>query len=81
MRDAVAQTTRTPDVIRKSTRNPDTFRLNYRWFYDTPVGPKWVCVVIKYLYDGEAFITTAYLTDKIKQGKKYGPTQAGKCLV
>jgi len=31
------------------------------------VGAKWLCVVVKQL-DDDAFIITAYLTDKVKQG-------------
>jgi len=41
--------------------------LYYRFYEQTIVGAKWLCVVIKDNSD-DAFIITAYLTDKLKQG-------------
>ncbi|MFM7218734.1 MAG: hypothetical protein ACKO21_00680 [Nodosilinea sp.] len=55
-----------PQVVRQS--NSDTrAQLYYRYYEQTMVGAKWLCVVVKRLPD-DAFIITAYLTDKIKQG-------------
>ncbi|ASC71103.1 hypothetical protein XM38_020530 [Halomicronema hongdechloris C2206] len=42
-------------------------QLYYRYYEQTAVGAKWLCVVVKHLAD-DAFIITAYLTDRIKQG-------------
>lgn len=42
-------------------------QLYYRYYEHTKVGAKWLCVVVKHLLD-DAFIITAYLTDKVKQG-------------
>ncbi len=55
-----------PDVVTIS-QSDDSVRLYYRRFLFTPVGDKLVCVVTK-LSDGDCFIITAYLTDKIKRG-------------
>ena len=47
-------------------------RLNYRFYFGTRVGDKWLCVVIKYAQE-DAFVLTAYLTDKPKKGKQVWP--------
>jgi hypothetical protein len=38
----------------------------------TQVGGKWLCVVVKYLPD-DAFVITAYFTDKVKAGEILWP--------
>jgi hypothetical protein len=38
----------------------------------TRVGDKWLCVVVKYAAD-DAFVLTAYLTDKPKKGEQLWP--------
>jgi hypothetical protein len=38
----------------------------------TQVGGKWLCVVVKYLPD-DAFVITAYFTDKVKTGEILWP--------
>jgi hypothetical protein len=52
--------------------------LAVRLFYDfrvkTPVGSKWLCVVIKYDED-DAFVITAYLTNQPKTGEYLWPTK------
>jgi len=47
--------------------------MNYRYYYRTIVGDKWLCVVVKYLVE-DAFVLTAYLTDKPKRGMKLWPS-------
>ena len=42
--------------------------------HGTKVGDKWLCVVVKCLAD-DAFIITAYLTDKLKKGTLLWPTK------
>jgi len=39
----------------------------------TRVGDKWLCVVVK-VSDADAFVLTASLTDKIKQGVRLWPS-------
>ena len=56
----------TPEVVRQS-RSDSRVYLYYRFYEQTIVGAKWLCVVIKDNSD-DAFIVTAYLTDKLKQG-------------
>ena len=55
-----------PEVVRQS-RSDSKVYLYYRFYEKTIVGAKWLCVVIKDNSD-DAFIITAYLTDKLKQG-------------
>lgn len=56
----------TPEVVRQS-RSDSKVYLYYRFYKQTIVGAKWLCVVIKDNSD-DAFIITAYFTDKLKQG-------------
>ena len=48
-------------------------RLYYRFYFRTIVGSKYLCVVVKML-DDDAFVLTAYLTDRIKKGVVLWPT-------
>ena len=56
-----------PDVVIRS-RTDDTVQLYYRDAATEAFGDKLLCVVIKHLPD-DAFVITAYLTDKIKTGE------------
>ena len=56
-----------PEQVRRSRTDP-TVVLYYRYYTETIVGNKWLCVVVKLLID-DAFVITAYLTDKLKQGE------------
>jgi hypothetical protein len=47
-------------------------RLYYRFYGDTVVGAKHLCVVVK-TREEDAFILTAYLTDSIKRGWRLWP--------
>ena len=47
-------------------------RLYYRYYYGTPVGDKYLCVVIK-VGPRDAFVITAYLTDSVKPGVALWP--------
>jgi len=60
-----------PQTVRRS-RSDDTVRLFYEFYAQTIVGGKWLCVVVKYLED-DAFVVTAYLTDKPKTGDSLWP--------
>lgn len=49
------------------SRSDEEVRLYYRHYESTPVGAKWLCVVVKDRPD-DAFVITAYLTDRPKKG-------------
>ena len=60
-----------PQAVRRS-RSDDAVRLIYEFYAQTIVGGKWLCVVVKYA-DDDAFVVTAYLTDKPKTGETLWP--------
>ena len=64
---------RQPQLVRRS-RSDDAVRLFYEFYAQTIVGGKWLCVVVKYP-DNDAFVVTAYLTDKPKPGEDLWPTK------
>ncbi len=68
MEAAIEATLKNPEQVRRS-RTDATVLLSYRYYTGTQVGNKWLCVVVKYL-DNDAFLLTAYFTDKIKQGEQ-----------
>ncbi len=71
MNDREADLRRTlsePEIVRKS-RIDETALLSYRYYTGTVVGDKWLCVVVKYLAE-DAFVLTAYFTDRPKQGEQ-----------
>lgn len=47
--------------------------LYYRYYLGTMVGDKYLCVVVK-VQTADAFVLTAYLTDKVKKGVQLWPT-------
>ena len=47
-------------------------KLFYNFYAHTIVRGKWLCVVVKYSVD-DAFVVTAYLTDKVKKGEHLWP--------
>ncbi len=49
-------------------------RLYYRFYIGTRVGNKYLCVVVKVL-DADAFVVTAYLTEKVKKGRQLWPRE------
>ena len=64
---------REPQLVRRS-RSDSAVRLFYEFYAQTVVGGKWLCVVVKYA-ENDAFIVTAYLTDKPKAGEDLWPTK------
>jgi hypothetical protein len=62
-----------PEMVRRSRSDPSA-RLFYRFYAQTLVGGKWLCIVVKYA-DADAFIVTAYLTDQPKRGEDLWPTK------
>jgi len=63
----VARTLLEPDLVVESRADPE-IRLVYRFLSATRVGPKFVAVVVKVRAE-DAFVVTAYLTDKPKAGR------------
>lgn len=63
----ISETIGDPEIVIQS-RSDDQARLYYRRYTDTSVGEKLLCVVVKFL-QGDAFVLTAYLTDKLKGGE------------
>ena len=64
---------REPLFVRRS-RSDEAVRLFYEFYAQTIVGGKWLCVVVKY-GENDAFVVTAYLTDKPKAGEDLWPTK------
>ena len=62
-----------PQLVRRS-RADEAVRLFYEFYAQTIVGGKWLCVVVKYP-ENDAFVVTAYLTDKPKAGEDLWPTK------
>ena len=73
MEAEVERVLRAPAEVRAS-RSDDAVWLFYRFYARTLVGGKWLCVVVKY-GTGDAFVVTAYLTDKPKAGETLWPTK------
>lgn len=71
MEAAIALALCNPEVVRRSSTDSAVY-LYYRYHENTLVGAKWLCVVVKYL-ENDAFIITAYLTDKLKAGEQVCP--------
>jgi hypothetical protein len=69
---AIEQTLRQPEVVVQSASDPQA-HLYYRWYLGTMVGDKHLCVVVKVL-PADAFVVSAYLTDKVKKGEQLWPT-------
>ncbi len=70
---AIEQTLAEPKLVVRS-RTDEQVNLAYSFYRGTPVGDKWLCVVIKYS-PTDAFVLTAYLTDKPKKGARIWPTR------
>jgi hypothetical protein len=66
MESQIADTLKNPQLVRKS-RSDDSAELFYRFYTQLVIGDKWLCIVVKYL-PNDAFIVTAYFTDKPKKG-------------
>ena len=67
MEEAIQETLIKPQCVVHS-RSDDEAQLYYRYYTKTAVGGKFMCVVVKFEIK-EAFVLTAYLTDKIKKGE------------
>ena len=57
-----------PELVVES-RADSVVKLFYDFYAQTIVGGKWLCVVVRYSVEPpDAFVVTAYLTNKPKQG-------------
>ena len=65
---------RAPEVVHESTSDPAA-RLYYRFYHRTIGGGKYLCVVVKVTGE-DAFVVTAYLTDRLKKGRVVWPTKS-----
>jgi hypothetical protein len=64
--DKIRTTLLNPDVVVRSGSDPKSI-LYHRYFDATPVGIKYLCVVVKIL-SNERFISTAYFRPTVKKG-------------
>lgn len=71
MEEEIDRVLRQPAFVRRSTTD-EAVRLFYEYYAKTAVNSKWLCVVVKYSED-DAFVVTAYLTDKPKIGEELWP--------
>jgi hypothetical protein len=67
----VESTLQDPELVRRSISD-SAVEMFYRYFADTAVDGKWMCVVVK-CSDTDAFVVTAYLTDRPKAGEDVWP--------
>lgn len=67
MEQAIQATVAAPDVVIQSLADPQA-QLYHRFYFGTRVGEKYLCVVVK-VQGEDAFILTAYLTDRIRKGE------------
>ncbi|MDD2710587.1 MAG: hypothetical protein PHV34_21620 [Verrucomicrobiae bacterium] len=75
MGDAILAALQHPQMVRRS-RSDDEVRLFYEYYAQSIVGGKWLCVVVKYFdLNNDAFVITAYFTDKPKDGETLWPTK------
>ena len=73
MATEIKRVLRQPQLVRRSRSDPSV-RMFYEFYTQTVVGGKWLCVVVKYA-ENDAFVVTAYLTDKPKAGEDLWPTK------
>ena len=77
MKDAeplIEQTLANPEQVMESLSDTQA-RLYYRLYVGTRIGNKHLCVVVKML-EADAFVVTAYLTDKVKKGRQLWPRES-----
>lgn len=74
LKEAIAEILEKPEAVVESPSDP-LARLYYRFYHHTMVGGKHMCVVVKIL-SGDAFVVTAYLTDRVKKGTLLWPKKS-----
>jgi len=73
LEEAIEATLVHPETVVESLSDPQA-RLHYRFYVGTRVGDKYLCVVAKVLAK-DAFMLTAYLTDRVKRGVQIWPKE------
>lgn len=73
METRIVEVLATPERVVESLSDRQA-RLYYRHCIGTRIGNKYLCVVVKVL-DNDAFVVTAYLTDKVKKGRQLWPRE------
>ena len=73
MEKAIEETLARPEKVVESLSDPDA-RLYYRFYLGTRVGDKYLCVIVK-LGGEDAFVVTAYLTDRATRGVLIWPKE------
>ncbi|MEW6746704.1 MAG: hypothetical protein AB1486_28515 [Planctomycetota bacterium] len=71
MERAIEETVSRPESVVQSFADPEA-QLYYRLYLGTIVGDKHLCVVVK-VAASDAFVLTAYLTDRVKNGVRIWP--------
>ena len=71
MEEAIAETLQRPERVVQSLSDQQA-RMYYRFYFGTLVGDKYVCIVVR-IAGEDAFVVTAYLTDRIKKGVPIWP--------
>lgn len=69
--DKIAETLQNPEIVIRSSSDSEV-ELFYRYYSETPVGDKYMCVIVKGK-GKDLFIITAYFTDTIKRGETLWP--------
>jgi hypothetical protein len=70
---SIEETLLRPERIVESLSDPQV-HLYYRYYRGTLVGDKHLCVAVK-VREADAFVITAYLTDKVKRGVPLWPSE------
>ena len=73
MESEIERVLQRPVLVRRSRSDPNA-SLFYLFYPQTAVGGKWLCVVVKY-EEADAFVVTAYLTNRPKDGEELWPTK------
>lgn len=73
MEQAIEETLLRPERVVESFSDPQA-RLYYRFYFGTIVGDKYLCVVVR-VAAADAFVLTAYLTDRVKRGVPVWPRE------
>jgi hypothetical protein len=71
---SIEETLKSPETVMQSLSDPEA-RLYYRHYVGTAVGDKFLCVVVKQ-GQADAFVVTAYLTDRVKKGEQIWPARS-----
>jgi hypothetical protein len=70
---SIEETLRRPERVVESLSDVQV-HLYYRYYAGTRVGDKYLCVAVK-VRETDAFVITAYLTDRVKRGVPLWPRE------